>query len=118
MVLANDLSPSACDAMRMNVTYNGVAEEETQPGAVPATHNANPEPEVKQEGKEAEGIAGPSTSGKAEKKKTPWTTLTEDENGLLPNGRRADCKGRVKVNEGDAWWVVRDLVNRRLMTAH
>jgi len=78
VVLANDLSPSACDAMRMNVRYNGVEEEEKPvPGVAPVTAAVG-------------GVEG-----------APAVPVPDTED--LPNGRRPGCKGKVRVNEGDAW---------------
>lgn len=96
VVLANDLSSSACDAMRMNVAYNGVGEEDP---AVLAE-------QAQGVGSAASGEGVSNGESKVDAKRAPWSTIKEDENGLLPNGRRAECKGKVRVNEGDAWWVV------------
>lgn len=60
--------------MKMNVEYNGVGEE--------------PESEKVEGGEVSEDRA--ETSG-------------EIEEAELPNGRRPGCKGKVRVNEGDAW---------------
>jgi len=78
-VLANDLSPSACEAMRMNVTYNGVQEVPAEP----QTHSA--------EAAKQNGNVDNATD-----------EVTEDK---LTHGRRPGCKGKVRVTEGDAWYV-------------
>ena len=80
-VLANDLSPSACEAMRMNVTYNGVQEppaDQSLPGQTDAAQNGN----------------APAA---------PIEYVEEQ----LTHGRRPGCKGKVRVTEGDAWYVSR-----------
>ncbi len=88
-VLANDLSASACEAMKMNVAYNGVGEDEVD----------KPEGEgdaAAQDGESSKQEAGSSV--RHEKR-----SMQVDESGDLPNGRRPNCKGKVRVNEGDAW---------------
>ena len=75
VVLANDLSPTACEAMRLNVNYNGVGEP-----AAPSDQ----EPQEEKPSEEAKQDAPPQP------------------NDELPNGRRSGCRGRVRVNEGDA----------------
>lgn len=71
----------------MNVAYNGVGEDE-----------------VEGEASKADEEAGKTENG--ESSKSVYKPLPLDEEGNLPNGRRKDCKGRVKVNEGDAWYVL------------
>lgn len=83
-VLANDLSPSACEAMKINIAYNGVGED---PAAETAERGQNA---VSNEGQTSQAAVEPeeqAVNGSAE----------------LPYGRRAGCRGKVRVNEGDAW---------------
>lgn len=74
-VLANDLSPSACEAMRMNVALNGVGEPVKKP--------------VNGEGLTEEESAANGEVSQAEQ--------------MERVGRREGCTGHVKINEGDAW---------------
>ncbi|WWD02810.1 N2,N2-dimethylguanosine tRNA methyltransferase [Kwoniella europaea PYCC6329] len=100
-VLANDLSPSACEAMRRNVTFNGVGED-SLPTRKPW------QPPVKED-----GTSTPVENGEGEVKEESTTAdvkveseeTAEVEDGLEPKdkvGRRPGCRGRVKINEGDA----------------
>lgn len=95
VVLANDLSPSACEAMRRNVAYNGVAEPERL--GMPWRG----------------GTSGKEAGAKADEEKAEEPPAEDEEggeeagmNGLAGNvqryGRRDGCNGSVRVNEGDA----------------
>ncbi|ORY32579.1 N2,N2-dimethylguanosine tRNA methyltransferase-domain-containing protein [Naematelia encephala] len=75
-VLANDISPSACEAMRQNVALNGVGPTEEPPSA-----GDSKVPQASQEDAEEAVLNGGETD---------------------PLGRRPGCHGTVKVNEGDA----------------
>ncbi|WVW83725.1 N2,N2-dimethylguanosine tRNA methyltransferase [Kwoniella bestiolae CBS 10118] len=101
-VLANDLSPSACEAMRRNVAFNGVGEDSLPP--------RKPwQPTVREE-----GTAIPAENGEAEEvkveEKTEEASAVEEKKEITEDGlevkdkvgRRPGCKGRVKINEGDA----------------
>lgn len=89
VVLANDLSPSACDAMRTNVALNGVGEADQVA---------------------SNGTAGDGTTEAAEEI-SPEEQALNEENGepaaVVEDdmGRRPGCHGYVHVNEGDAWSV-------------
>lgn len=73
--------------MRTNVAFNGVGETaQGASGASGSTANNGAAP------KEGESSASGSATREEEVK-----SHTEDV------GRRAGCRGRVKVNEGDAW---------------
>jgi tRNA (guanine26-N2/guanine27-N2)-dimethyltransferase len=87
VVLANDLSPSACEAMRTNVALNGVAEVPRPPRANGIVSKA--------EGVGAEAEAEEEVANKKSK---------EDE-AAERTGRREGARGGVRVNEGDAWSV-------------
>ncbi|WVR07192.1 N2,N2-dimethylguanosine tRNA methyltransferase [Kwoniella sp. DSM 27419] len=105
-VLANDLSPSACEAMRRNVAFNGVGvDDPIQPTAEASTS--------------AEPIVGGATDGSSTAPAAPEQSGvdggpaeasaaagegTEGPRGEVKDsvGRRPGCKGRVKINEGDA----------------
>ncbi|WVQ82169.1 N2,N2-dimethylguanosine tRNA methyltransferase [Cryptococcus sp. DSM 104549] len=140
-VLANDLSPSACEAMKRNVEFNGVglsyeapkptesavaqpAVETTQTvettttevvqdaaggpvtetvktvetvevkETVPATAEGEAKMEVDESAAAVEGETKPRRS------KTPEPEVPEEPKDEV--GRRPGCKGRVKINEGDA----------------
>jgi tRNA (guanine26-N2/guanine27-N2)-dimethyltransferase len=89
-VLANDISHSACEAMRMNVDYNDAgpsapveaAADSTEAGepVVPAAELSPEEQAMNFE----EGVKG---SGE-------------------PSRRRPGCDGYVTVNENDAWYAM------------
>ncbi|WVQ99259.1 N2,N2-dimethylguanosine tRNA methyltransferase [Kwoniella sp. CBS 9459] len=138
-VFANDLSPSACEAMKRNVEFNGVGEapraptdpsvvnpsegfgttanDESAPIAididvdVPATEKPMGEESSADAAKEeADPAAAESSTSASQAKPETATeprpqTETETENPGEPKdavGRRPGCKGRVKINEGDA----------------
>jgi tRNA (guanine26-N2/guanine27-N2)-dimethyltransferase len=91
LVLANDLSPSACEAMRTNVALNGVAEV-----VRPPRHDVNGhEPESSAEDKRIRENPEEDAMNRQSK---------EDEDAAKV-GRRKGCRGGVRVNEGDAWSV-------------
>ena len=78
--------------MRMNVAYNGVGEdEEKTENGTGIEHSPGGEKEDAEEGKAAAKLEEQAVNG---------NTARNEE---LPNGRRAGCKGKVRVNEGDAW---------------
>lgn len=78
-VLANDISASACEAMRQNVELNGVGEKN---GA--GINGTGPH------------VTDGGSAGAAE-------SAADEEAEMGRLGRREGCKGRVKVTEGDAW---------------
>lgn len=90
-VQANDLSPSACDAMRMNVALNGVGEPMRKNG---------------ESSKSAAAQAGAEQAGAgavaADEEAAANGQMTEQEQ-MDRIGRREGAKGFVKINEGDAW---------------
>lgn len=92
-VLANDISPSACEAMRQNVAFNGVGENVKRRHTETAVSGAETAGAETEENGDAPGPSfmedGPVSTEEAEEMKR--------------TGRRPDCRGRVKVNEGDAW---------------
>ena len=101
-MLANDLSPSACDAMRVNVRYNGVEEvEKPAPGGGPASNANGTEAAAAQAGVAVDGSA--QTVDEEGSAATQAASSSREETEQLPNGRRPGCKGGVRVNEGDAW---------------
>jgi tRNA (guanine26-N2/guanine27-N2)-dimethyltransferase len=82
VVLANDLSASACEAMRMNVAYNDAGKS-----AKSAVDELSPEEQAMN-----------AENGGSE----------EAENGASSESssrRRPGCEGFVHVNENDAWYV-------------
>jgi tRNA (guanine26-N2/guanine27-N2)-dimethyltransferase len=91
VVLANDLSASACEAMKMNIALNGVGAEDDE-------FKAKPKPEQTSE-------IQPSSEDVNE----PSKVDPEDEEGAInagpsvPSNRREGCTGRVRTNQGDAW---------------
>ncbi|OXM81975.1 N2,N2-dimethylguanosine tRNA methyltransferase [Cryptococcus neoformans Bt63] len=93
-VLANDLSPSACEAMRRNVEFNGVGMDYDAP--------------VKQEQEtKSEVVKMPNEEANEEIKKGGVVEHVEKKQEVQPEvkdevGRRPGCRGRVKINEGDA----------------
>ncbi|WWC89490.1 N2,N2-dimethylguanosine tRNA methyltransferase [Kwoniella dendrophila CBS 6074] len=90
-VLANDLSPSACEAMRRNVTFNGVGEDSFISQRPQATS------ETKEEGTPIQ-VDKPDV-----KEEKPLEEKQEDGTEIKDKvGRRPGCRGRVKINEGDA----------------
>ncbi|WWD17458.1 N2,N2-dimethylguanosine tRNA methyltransferase [Kwoniella shandongensis] len=108
-VLANDLSPSACEAMRRNVEFNGVGEDYEPPAvdgvegaeaetAVPESEVAVKEDKVTEEKMELDGETKAVNGDKAEAAK-PAQAEGEPKDHV---GRRPNCRGRVKINEGDA----------------
>jgi len=65
--------------MRMNVTYNGVQEAPTE---------------------------APKPAGESTEQNDDVTKPVEDKaEEKLSHGRRPGCKGKVRVTEGDAWYV-------------
>ncbi|EIW70842.1 hypothetical protein TREMEDRAFT_68241 [Tremella mesenterica DSM 1558] len=87
LVLANDLSPSACEAMKMNVRYNSVGEDDPDSGPSVSTSEQEtslPVEEVQPIISEEEAMNGASAHSE------------------YSYGRRFNCKGRVRVNQGDA----------------
>ena len=81
MVLANDLSASACEAMRMNVAYNDAGKSDK-----PVVEELSPEEQaMNTENGETGGSNGAESSSR----------------------RRPGCEGFVHVNENDAWSVCR-----------
>jgi tRNA (guanine26-N2/guanine27-N2)-dimethyltransferase len=86
-VLANDISASACEAMRMNVEYNDAG---TPPKAATTAAGEELSPEEKEMNDQA--VEGESK--------------TEDEKDNTSR-RRPGCDGYVTVNESDAWYVRR-----------
>ncbi len=98
LVLANDISGSACEAMRMNVAYNGVAEIPKQ-----ATAREKAPAEVKEavvSEKPAEEVEGENNEELA---LNTTIEIAEEPSRYDEAGRREGCRGRVRVNEGDAW---------------
>ncbi|KAK8864245.1 N2,N2-dimethylguanosine tRNA methyltransferase [Kwoniella newhampshirensis] len=104
-VLANDLSPSACEAMRRNIELNGVGEDYESPavngeeGAIPAKEELEKEQAMEEkmelypEEKASNGThSEPAAQAEAPKAGEPKDSV----------GRRPNCRGRVKINEGDA----------------
>ncbi|ORX36858.1 S-adenosyl-L-methionine-dependent methyltransferase [Kockovaella imperatae] len=87
-VLANDLSPSACEAMRMNVAYNGVAED---PLNHPPSKAGPSRTDAAQSQTETEEGSGKTAHGDA-----------DSSDKSIDVGRRAGCDGFVRVTEGDA----------------
>lgn len=81
VVLANDLSASACESMRMNVAYNDAGKQ-----VKAAVEELSPE-------EKAMNAENGETSGEA------------SVNGSEPSRRRPGCDGFVHVNENDAWSV-------------
>ncbi|WVF71628.1 N2,N2-dimethylguanosine tRNA methyltransferase [Kwoniella sp. CBS 6097] len=140
-VFANDLSPSACEAMKRNVEFNGVGEvppmlptsTETvaersgatitdqavpiaidvdgpvaeQTSEVEKPLNAVPmetNDQIKTEAGSSDN-ANANANADANIKTTDAQAETEAETPVEPKdfvGRRPGCKGRVKINEGDA----------------
>ncbi|WVQ77202.1 N2,N2-dimethylguanosine tRNA methyltransferase [Cryptococcus sp. DSM 104548] len=110
-VLANDLSPSACEAMRRNVQYNGVGldydpakNEEQEEGQDKVEEKTEQKLEEKAEAEaakveEAIVIDEPSKTESAEVSSKPAAPQPEPRD---PVGRRPNCRGKVKINEGDA----------------
>lgn len=82
VVLANDISASACEAMRMNVTYNDAGK-----AAKPVVEKLSPEEQAMNA--ENGDIEGTGTDGGADS----------------GSRRRPGCEGFVYVNESDAWSV-------------
>ena len=77
--------------MRLNVAYNRVGEEAA------ITRHAPPQ---------TEAIMTPDSvpNDSAEVNESmEETTMTGKANGEHNHGRRPDCRGKVTVNEGDAW---------------
>jgi hypothetical protein len=87
--------------MKMNVAYNGVGEEEPDTQGDKADQIGEPANGEIETG-EAEGKTAES---EVEAKRPGSYGMKVDEHGNLPNGRRPNCKGKVRVNEGDAWYV-------------
>jgi tRNA (guanine26-N2/guanine27-N2)-dimethyltransferase len=84
-VLANDISHSACEAMRMNVDYNNAG-----PSAEPPMETtAAPEPPAELSPEEQAMNADNAVKQEAGE----------------PSRRRPGCDGYVAVNENDAWLV-------------
>ena len=94
-VLANDISLSACDAMRMNVAYNGVGEDPERGGMSNGHPKALDDALSVPEDQEERVANGEAANGAA-------FGVAETQ---LPHGRRPGCQGKVKINEGDAWYV-------------
>ncbi|OCF36687.1 N2,N2-dimethylguanosine tRNA methyltransferase [Kwoniella heveanensis BCC8398] len=127
-VFANDLSPSACEAMKRNVEFNGVGEvppglpssasktvaEAVNTGAPLASTSTDEAVPIAIDGAETEKPKGAesvldttssnagskSASDKAKKGTDGEAEVHEEPKDAV--GRRPGCKGRVKINEGDA----------------
>lgn len=82
VVLANDLSPSACEAMRMNVAYNDAGKSDK-----PVVEEPSPEEQAMNV---TAGVGAEAGAG------------NESESS---SRRRPGCEGFVHVNENDAWSV-------------
>ncbi len=89
----------------MNVAYNGVGDilpDSNQPEAVAGESQPTATMELDPEEKALNGGADTAVNGSGEKH--------------LEHGRRSGCKGKVKVNEGDAWSVPNSsLLSRALL---
>ncbi|WRT66207.1 N2,N2-dimethylguanosine tRNA methyltransferase [Kwoniella shivajii] len=103
-VLANDLSPSACEAMRRNVEFNGVGEDSLRVRtSLQPAQDADGSAEERSAADTVE-VKKEQPLGDEESKAEPQEVV-EAEEGVEPKdrvGRRPDCRGRVKINEGDA----------------
>lgn len=82
VVLANDLSASACESMRMNVEYNDAGKQ------------AKPE---------AEDLSPEEKAMNAENGETGGNEVGDGSESS--SRRRPGCHGFVHVNENDAWSV-------------
>ncbi|WVN88091.1 N2,N2-dimethylguanosine tRNA methyltransferase [Cryptococcus depauperatus CBS 7841] len=98
-VLANDLSPSACEAMRRNIDFNGVGLD-YPPSDKAEVVTVSTKDELKN------GYSGMTNN--EESSSRGEVNGTEKTNGEIREelkdevGRRPGCRGRVKINEGDA----------------